>query len=163
MENIKIFLDTDVIINWLCKEKNQKSNLELWESPYEILKIIETGKITGFTSLINLMEIIFVLRRKKKWGEPIILNALKKIQSIPNMAVLVPDESDMITSYNLQSILNLDPFDSIYYGMVKNISGYLISRDNIFIDIVNKAENREIAYVPENFLEFYKSSVKNSL
>ena len=46
MANIKVFLDTDVIINWLSKEIDPKTGSELWKAPYEIT---------------------FVLRRKKKW------------------------------------------------------------------------------------------------
>jgi len=54
MENIKAFLDTDILLNFLCKEiaSNGKG---LWEAPYKILKRAEQGKIILYTALINLI------------------------------------------------------------------------------------------------------------
>jgi len=66
MASISVFLDTNVLISWLVKEVDPKTGGELWEAPYQILKQIETGEVMGSTSIINLMEVIFVPRRKKK-------------------------------------------------------------------------------------------------
>ena len=68
MGSIKAFLDTDVILNWLCKEATKEGEA-LWEAPYEILKKAEKEEIVLYTTLINIMEIRFVLRRKKRWKE----------------------------------------------------------------------------------------------
>jgi len=67
MESIKTFLDTDVILNWLCKEATKEGET-LSEAPYEILKKAEKEEIVLYTTLINIMEIRFVLRRKKRWS-----------------------------------------------------------------------------------------------
>jgi len=153
MANIKVFLDTDVIINWLSKEIDPKTGSELWKAPYEILKKIESGKLLGFTTIINIMEIIFVLRRKKKWKEEKISNAISKFQNINNLTISVPDESDVIAGYNLQTVFPLDPFDSIYFAICRKATDYLISRDRAFINLINKAENKPVAFTPESFLE----------
>lgn len=80
MENIKGLLDSDVLLNWLCKETTT-SGINLWEAPYKILEEAEQGKITLYTTLINLMEIRFVLRRKKRWiDEEIKIGNLKTLQ-----------------------------------------------------------------------------------
>ena len=50
MENISIFLDTDVLINWLAKEVDPNTGEELWRAPLRILKKIEVGELSGFTS-----------------------------------------------------------------------------------------------------------------
>jgi predicted nucleic acid-binding protein len=86
MENIKAFLDTDIFLNCLCKEvaSNGKG---LWEAPYKILKRAEQGKIILYTTLINLMEIRFVLRRKKKWAESEIEEVMKEIREINNNVI----------------------------------------------------------------------------
>ncbi len=154
MESIRVFLDTDVLINWLAKEVDPNTGKKLWEKPYKILKMIEKGKISGATSLINLMEIIFVLRRKKRWRDDDIVSRVGMVQEMPNFAVLIPTEADMIAAYNLQTVFRLDPFDSIYFAMARNKVDHLITRDADFIEIVNSDESRNFAMTPEQFVEF---------
>lgn len=102
MAATKVFLDTDVLINWLAKEVEPGGGKTLWKAPYQVLKRIEAGKLTGFITLVNVMEIVFVLRRKKRWSEEQIARAARKVQRIPNLTVLVPTDADMIAAYNLQ-------------------------------------------------------------
>jgi len=109
MANISVFLDTDVLINWLAKEVDPNTGEELWKSPLKILKETEAGKISGFTSIINLMEIIFVLRRKKRWKDEEIISTIGRIREIPNFSVLIPTEADTISAYSIQTVLSLDP------------------------------------------------------
>jgi len=66
MEKSNIFLDTDVILNWLIKEVDQNTGFKLWKCPYEIMKLIEKNDIKAYTSITNIFEITFVLRRKKE-------------------------------------------------------------------------------------------------
>jgi predicted nucleic acid-binding protein len=63
MEKSNIFLDTDVILNWLIKEVDQNTGFKLWKCPYEIMKLIEKNDIKAYTSITNIFEIRFVLRR----------------------------------------------------------------------------------------------------
>ena len=44
MENIRVFLDTGVLINWLAREVDPNTGRKLWENPYRILKMVEGGK-----------------------------------------------------------------------------------------------------------------------
>lgn len=83
MVSISVFLDTDVLINWLAKEVDPKTGKELWKAPHKILKKIEAGELTGSTSIINLMEITFVLRRKKRWRDEKIISTIGRVQEIP--------------------------------------------------------------------------------
>jgi predicted nucleic acid-binding protein len=153
MENTKLLLDTDVIVSWLTKEVDPKNQVKLWEAPYKILKEIEAGKQSGFITIINLMETIFVLRRKKRWGEDEVFDGIRRIQDINNLNLLVPDESDIISAYNLQTLFNLDPFDALYFAVLKKTADCIISRDEEFIKLINKAERKEIAFTPEKFLK----------
>ena len=153
MENISVFLDTDVLINWLAKEVDPNTGEELWRAPLRILKEIEIGELSGFTSIINLMEIIFVLRRKKRWKDEKIISTIGRIREIPNFSVLIPTEADMISAYSIQTVFALDPFNSIYYSISRRRIDYIISRDSDFISIVNSAEKRPAAFTPERFLK----------
>ena len=153
MENISVFLDTDVLINWLAKEVDPNTGEELWRAPLRILKEIEVGELSGFTSIINLMEIIFVLRRKKRWKDEKIISTIGRIREIPNFSVLIPTEADMISAYSIQTVFALDPFNSIYYSISRRRIDYIISRDSDFISIVNSAEKRLVAFTPERFLK----------
>lgn len=65
MDTSKVLLDTDVVINWLVREKETVSGKELWKSPYEIVQRAETGALKALISLTTLLEIRFLLRRKK--------------------------------------------------------------------------------------------------
>lgn len=58
MANTSIFLDTDILINWLGKEIDPETGNELWQAPHKILKKIESRELSGFTPIINLMEIV---------------------------------------------------------------------------------------------------------
>ena len=153
MENISVFLDTDVLINWLAKEVDPNTGEELWRAPLRILKEIEVGELSGFTSIINLMEIIFVLRRKKRWKDEKIISTIGRIREIPNFSVLIPTEADMISAYSIQTVFALDPFNSIYYSISRRRIDYIISRDSDFISIVNSTEKKLVAFTPEKFLK----------
>ena len=56
MARFRIFRDTDVLINWLAKEIDQKTGFDFWWSPYEIIELIERGEIKGHTPLTNIFE-----------------------------------------------------------------------------------------------------------
>jgi len=144
MENISVFLDTDVLINWLAKEVDPNTGEELWRAPLRILKEIEVGELSGFTSIINLMEIIFVLRRKKRWKDEKIISTIGRIREIPNFSVLIPTEADMISAYSIQTVYALYPFNSIYYSISRRRIDYIISRDSDFISI----EHRNASSMP---------------
>jgi len=153
MASTSVFLDTDVLINWLAKEVDSKTGEELWKAPHKILKKIEAGELAGSTSIINLMEIVFVLRRKKKWSDKEIVSTMGRIQEIPNFNVLIPTEADVISAYSIQSAFNLDPFNSIYFAISRMRIDYIISRDSDFIKVVNQAEEKRAALKPEVFLK----------
>lgn len=131
MANISVFLDTDVLINWLAKEVDPNTGEYLWRAPYRLLKKIEGNELIGFTSLLNLMELTFVLKRKKKWKDESIVSKIGRIREIPNFSILIPTETDMISAYNLQTVLSLDPFNSIYYAISRKNIDYIIPETQI--------------------------------
>ncbi len=152
MESIRVYLDTDVLINWLCKEVDPNSDFKLWKAPYEIMRLIEKGLVTAHTSLINIFEIRFVLRRKKKFEEKKIKELIADLYR--QLKIEVPDSIDIITANKAQEEYLYDPFDAIAYAIAAAIpSECIITRDKEFTDII-KAANFS-ACTPEEFLGKY--------
>jgi PIN domain nuclease of toxin-antitoxin system len=145
----RILLDTDAVVNWLIQETETASGRKLWEAPYEIVKLIEDKSVFGTISLTTLMEIRFLLRRKKSFTPRQIENDIAKLTSI--FEVIIPDEIDLLKANTLQADHLLDPFDSIHLAMCIGIQPVtLISRDKDFIKIANKFIT---ASTPEAFLK----------
>lgn len=164
MEKPRIFLDTDVLINWIVKEVDQNTGFKLWVCPYEIMKLVEAEKVTAYSALTNIFEIRFVLRRKKKFSEEKIKALIDDIYN--NLIIEIPDSLDLLSANKLQDEYPLDPFDSIGLSIVQSIDSVsLVSRDR---DFLHHAENiKAEAYIPEKFLQLYFQEifdgVKNDL
>mgnify|MGYP001082454988 CR=1 FL=1 len=159
MGSFRIFLDTDVIINWLAKELDPNTGFNLWRCPYEIIELIERKKIEGHTSLTNILEVRFVLRRKKRYSEKEIKECIESLFLV--IEIEVPDSGDMLEANRLQSEQPLDPFDSTGVSMILVKSAILVSRDDDFIKLAKKL-NVE-AYTPEEFLERYFPNIFESI
>ena len=101
MESFRIFLDTDVLINWLAKEIDPNTGFDLWRCPYAIIELIEKREIEGHTSLTNIFEVRFVLRRKKKYSEKKIKDCIETLFGA--IEIEVPDSGDMLEANRLQN------------------------------------------------------------
>lgn len=146
MGKYRFLFDTDILINWLAKEEN------LWEAPLKLIKLHEKGKIEIFTSLLSLFELRFVLRRKKKFENKTIEEAILDISSAFNVSV--PDSLILLRANELQSKHPLDPFDSILLALAKAINvDALITRDREFRKI---SEEYIETMEPEEALEMIK-------
>lgn len=164
MAKHQIFLDTDVIINWISKEVDKNTGFKLWRCPYEIMKLAEADEITACTALTNVFEIRYVLRRKMKYEDEMIKEFLNDL--FGNVSIEIPDSVDMLLANKLQDDNPLDPFDAIGLSIVQSIdSCILVSRDSDFIKWTEKNDTK--GYVPEKFLQIYFpelfNEVKNDL
>ncbi|MEO5357262.1 MAG: type II toxin-antitoxin system VapC family toxin [Nitrospirae bacterium YQR-1] len=152
MEFSKVLLDTDAVINWLIEETETVSGKELWKAPFEIVRLIEDRSILGFISLTTLLEIRYLLRRKKSYHDYQIEEDISKITGI--FDVIIPDEITLLKSNSLQSARPLDPFDAIHLSVALGLKPItLISRDKEFINV---AGNLVDALTPENFIKTVK-------
>lgn len=146
--NTVCLLDTDILINWLTQEVDLNSDKNLWEAPHQIIKLIEDKKIKGFISIINLLEIRFVLRRKKDFTEQRIKEDVAKILEI--IEVIIPDEIDLLRANNLQTKNPLGPFDAILVAVGLSLKeAKLISRDKSLLGLAAKFLS---VFTPEEFL-----------
>jgi predicted nucleic acid-binding protein len=144
-----VILDTDVIVNWLTREKESRSGKELWKAPYEIILACEEGKLKAATCITNLFEIRFLLRRKKGYSEGKIKEDLDKITGL--IEVVIPDEIELLRANNLQLNNPLDPFDAILLATgisLKPIN--FVSRDSEFLKISSRFL---ISSTPEVFIQ----------
>ena len=105
----RIFFDTDVIVNWLTKEIETVSGRELWTAPYKIIKHLDIGpgKWDGFIPLTTVLELRYLLRRKKRYSVKQIEEDIGKITAL--FEVVIPDTTDMLQAVlsNQSTLLTL--------------------------------------------------------
>jgi predicted nucleic acid-binding protein len=160
MEKPRIFLDTDVLINWIAKEADKNSGFKLWLCPYEIMKLVEAKKVTAFTAMTNVFEIRFVLRRKMKYPEAKIKGFITDVYS--NISIEIPDSIDLLSANKLQEEFPLDPFDAIGLSIIQSIDSVsLVSRDSDFMQLA-KSNGGEV-HTPEKFLQKYFPQIFNKI
>lgn len=148
MEPARVLLDTDVIVNWLVRETESVTGKELWKAPYTIINLAETGKLSARISLTTLMELRFLLRRKKAYSHHKIEEDLTALTSVVD--VIIPDEMSLIKANLLQEKHPLDPFDAMHLSICIGMeSAILVSRDRDFIKV---ARHHVTAMNPEEFI-----------
>jgi predicted nucleic acid-binding protein len=152
VESQKLLLDTDVIVNWLIQEVETASSKKLWEAPLKIIKLIEEKDVIGIISLTTLMEVRYLLRRKKSYAAQQVEEDISKLTTL--FEVVIPDEINLLNANTLQAEHSLDPFDAIQLAVsigLKPIA--LISRDKEFIKI---SKQFITTFHPEEFLSTIK-------
>ncbi len=149
MKEIKtILLDTDVIANWLLKEIETSTNKNLWKAPFEIIGRIETKEIKGCISLTTLLEIRFLLHRKKEYPVKEINQDIKKLTEL--FEILIPDEIELLRANKLQEEYPLDPFDTILLSLALSLTNaILISPDTKFLKVASRLTETA---TPEQYL-----------
>ncbi|ASJ07472.1 type II toxin-antitoxin system VapC family toxin [Thermococcus pacificus] len=147
---IRVYLDTNVLLNVWFKEENPKTGEKLWEASLQILKLIENGKIEGVVSIFTLMESAHVFKRNKLNPERV-----KEIEDV-GIEVYIPNELTLIDAFSFQLKLGTDPYDSVALASaLASGCDVLITRDE---DFRKKAENQIMILSPEEFLEWIAAS-----
>ena len=148
MDIPKVLLDTDVVVNWLVQELETQSGKELWKAPHEIVRRAENKSISAFISLTTLMEVRYLLRRKKAFSSSQVEEDLAEITSV--IDVLIPDEISLLKANTLQAVYPLDPFDALHLSLCMGLEPMtLVSRDSVFISLSKKLV---LAQTPEEFI-----------
>jgi len=107
-----------------------------------------SGNIVCYISILSLLEIQYVMRRKKSLSDKQIYDDIERITC--QLEVLIPDEITLIQAFNLQKERPLDPFDSILLAQVIREEIILVSRDSAFLE--EAAKKCISAFNPEDFL-----------
>lgn len=143
-----LILDSDVLLNWLLQEIETQTGKELWVAPAALLELGERRQLHEVISLVSLLELRFVLRRKKKFPDAMIEHDLHQLQQIITLAVPTPEELEQ--AERLQGEEMLDPFDSILLAQALTNHRHLITRDR---DLLNIARRYGSASTPEEYIE----------
>lgn len=144
----KLMIDSDVLINWLVKEKENKTNRKLWVAPAAILELGAMEQLQNHVSLLSVFEIRFVLRRKKRKDTEEIERDLNRMGRI--LQIETPTQDVLQEADQLQSKHPLDPFDGVLLAQAMSIKATLISRDNRFLEIAGRYTS---SLSPEAYLE----------
>ena len=122
MEPKRVFIDSNIFLNILLKEEKD------FEPSFELLKSIEKGEYVGMTTLVNLMEILFILRKISKNNKKSI-DTVENLFQIQNLNVMIPNEFNITEAYLLQRDFGLNPNDAIFVSVAKNNSDVFVTRD----------------------------------
>lgn len=141
----KVFLDTDIFLNWLFKEEDPKTGFKLWKAPHSIIKKVEKNKLEGFTSIFVLMELRTILSRKKRWKKEKIIKLERDIKR--DFEILLSDLIDILESAELQLKEWTTPVDTINILLASKVPEItFIARDR---EVLEKASKYVEAVKPE--------------
>ena len=116
------------------------------------MRLIEDGTVDGFSTVVNLMEVRFVLRRKKGSDENKIKEDIASILKI--LEIAIPDEVNLLEANNLQAENPLSPFDALLIAVGLSLSNaVLVSRDKYLLQLASQFLP---AATPEDFLKNLK-------
>lgn len=147
-ESNLIFLDTDVLINWLVHEKESRTGKPLWPPVEYILEAIQTKKVKGATSIISIMELRSFLRIRTKIAKAHIEKEIVKINALLN--ILVPNDITVLSANQIQIETTLRPIDALQVALVhENLPATLLSRDK---ELLSVSKNLVPATTPEELL-----------
>ncbi len=121
MEIRKLFIDSNISLNILLEERRD------YENSIKLLKDVENKKFIGVTTLINLMEILFVLRKVCKDAE--LIKTVENFFEIENLKVIIPNEFHVLEAYNLQKKFKFHPNDAIFVSVAKSETEVIVTRD----------------------------------
>ncbi|MBI4691269.1 MAG: type II toxin-antitoxin system VapC family toxin [Nitrospirae bacterium] len=138
----KVFIDSNIFLNFLLREDI------FYEGSKHLLTQIEKGSIIGITTLINVMEILAVLRKRAKIKDSEIVKDVEKIGEIQNLEIIIPNELHIAHAFRIQKISKLLPIDAILVSTARDFSDIFVTRD---IELKQRASNFISFAEPENF------------
>lgn len=119
----RVFIDSNIFLNFLLKEEG------FYDGSKHLLSRIEKGHLEGITTLINIMEIMAVLRKRSKAKDSEIIRDVEKIGEIQNLEIVIPNEIHIAQAFEIQKKSKLLPTDAILVSTARDFSDIFISRD----------------------------------
>ena len=92
----RIFIDSNIFLNFLLKEEGS------YEGSKHLLTKIEKGDMEGVTTLINIMEILAVLRKRSRAKDSQIIKDIETIGEIQNLEIIIPNEIHIAQAFEIQ-------------------------------------------------------------
>ncbi len=119
----KVFLDSNIFLNFLLKEE------QLYKGSKHLLMKIERGELEGVTTLINIMEVLAILRKKSHMKDNELIRDVEKIGEIQNLEIIIPSEIHIAQAFEIQKKTKLLPTDSILVSIARDFADIFVSRD----------------------------------
>ena len=123
MKHRNIFIDSNIFLNFLLKEEG------FFEGSEKLLESVEQGKIVGITTLINLMEVMSILRKYSGGDSALIVKDIEKLGEMENLSVIIPNEIHIAEAYNIQKHVKTMPVDSILVAVAGDFAEIFVTRD----------------------------------
>lgn len=95
----RVFIDSNIFLNFLLKEDS-------YEGSKRLLTRIEKGEMEGITTLINIMEILAVLRKRSRTRDSEIIKDVETIGEIQNLEIIIPNEIHIAQAFEIQKKTN---------------------------------------------------------
>lgn len=119
----RVFIDSNVFLNFLLKEDG------FYEGSKRLLSRVEKGHFEGITTLINIMEVLSVLRRRARIKDSEIVSDVEKIGEIQNLSIVIPSEIHIAQAFEIQKKTKLLPTDAILVSTARDFSDVFVTRD----------------------------------
>ncbi len=119
----RVFIDSNIFLNFLLREEG------FYEGSKRLLSKVEKGEMEGITTLINIMEILAVLRKRSRTKDSEIVKDIEKIGEIKNLEIIIPNEIHIAQAFEIQKKSKLLPIDAILVSTARDFSDVFISRD----------------------------------
>jgi len=145
------FFDTDVIVSWLIDETDPNTGYSLGKAPRTLVERIESGKAIGQTSLFTLLELRFLLKRRKALPREKIEALISQLE--PIFRVVIPDELALLRANALQADHAMGPIDAVQLATASLLETpcTFISRDAALLKVARLFLE---AKTPEELLGF---------
>ena len=140
----RIFIDSNIFLNFLLKEEN------FYAGSKRLLENLESGQMEGITTLVNLMEVLAVLRKYSKRHDAAIIKDVEELGEMSNLHVVIPNEMHIVEAYNIQKQLKLLPADSILLAVACDFAEVFITRDE---ELIRKAKTLLPMAKPEDLAD----------
>ncbi|MEK7822644.1 MAG: type II toxin-antitoxin system VapC family toxin [Nitrospirota bacterium] len=137
----KVFIDSNIFLNFLLKEEPS------YKGSKQLLIKIERGELEGVTTLINIMEVLAILRKKSHMKDSELIRDVEKIGKIQNLEIIIPSEIHIAQAFEIQKKSKLLPTDSILVSIAKDFADVFVSRDK---ELKTKTSSFISVVEPEN-------------
>jgi predicted nucleic acid-binding protein len=138
---MRVFVDSNIFLNFLLKEDH------FYEGSKRILSKIENGDIEGVTTLINIMEVLAVLRKRTRIKDSEVVRDVESIGEIQNLEVIIPNEFHITQAFEIQKKTKLMPVDALLVATAQDVSDVFITRD---VELKARASSIISVTDPEN-------------
>lgn len=142
MNATNVYVDANVFISPVIYEKSRRA-----KSAADVLKLIEKGRITAYTSTLTWDEVVWVVR--KTLGRADSVEAGKKLLSFPNLRFIPASEEIARSAQGLVADWDLAPRDAIHLASALSRGADVVVSDDPDFDVLKRMKRES----PDSFVK----------